>query len=309
MSDENITQKVHSILNMDLTSLQNRLKRLEPRAAARLVTEYKRFLAVKIQLNDTDAKFLSPSPLINECWHNHILDTRAYDAMFSCIGMKIHHDPDGGDDEVARDKRRKMTLNAYELYFKKKPPTDIWAMGGVKTAVVPEQTVKRKYEGGSKAVCIRPSLDSLRVAHRPAVYYVCVWFVQWLATIALKDLGVEERWIDVPNEGIQRVFYRPATVPDDERVGMPIIFVHGKVHATSPRKISAEMLTITLPLIITSFSLSMARVDPTEDRENMKITSDSDCLLCGHLLAQNANTAPKIVTFSGNIMIKTLIGR
>ncbi|KAJ3042613.1 hypothetical protein HDV00_006892 [Rhizophlyctis rosea] len=92
-----------------------------------------------------------------------------------------------------------------------------------------EQRMEITFDEGynPKAVCIRPSLDSLRVAHRPAVYYVCVWFVQWLATIALKDLGVEERWIDVPNEGIQRVFYRPATVPDDERVGMPIIFVHG----------------------------------------------------------------------------------
>ncbi|KAJ3037585.1 hypothetical protein HDV00_001472 [Rhizophlyctis rosea] len=119
---------------MDLTTLEQRIKRSDSNAPSRFIHEYKCFLVLKTQLQDTDAKFLSASPLIDECWHQHILDTRAYQQFLRDIDMDIHHDPDGGEDEAAREKRRTMMLAAYELHFGEKPPLDIWNMKGEEPA-------------------------------------------------------------------------------------------------------------------------------------------------------------------------------
>ncbi|KAJ3020424.1 hypothetical protein HDV00_002040, partial [Rhizophlyctis rosea] len=139
-------QKIEHVLNLDLTSLHHRLKRTNPLTPPHLLTEYKRFLALKLYLQDTDPKLHSPSPQINECWHHHIIDTRAYEQLQRDIGMTIHHDPDGAEDEGARRNRRRITLAAYEILFKDKPPGDVWDMGEEEGVQSEGQSTKRKYE-------------------------------------------------------------------------------------------------------------------------------------------------------------------
>ena len=55
------------------------------------------------------------SKVVDEVWHAHILDTRAYtaacEAMLGAGGL-IHHDPHGGDDAAARDARLRRTVRA-----------------------------------------------------------------------------------------------------------------------------------------------------------------------------------------------------
>ncbi|KAJ3046222.1 hypothetical protein HDV00_000034 [Rhizophlyctis rosea] len=121
-------KKIEHVLNLDLTNLEQRMKRSNPSTPSNLIIEYKRFLVLKIKLQDTNTTILSPSPLIDECWHHHILDTRHYQKMMNVVDMVIHHNPDGGEDEAARKKRRQTTLAAYEKYFATKPPADIWNM-------------------------------------------------------------------------------------------------------------------------------------------------------------------------------------
>ena len=65
-------------------------------ASAALLEDYKKFLALKAATSDFDAVLLSPSPRVDEVWHAHILDTRAYTAACEAMlgaGGFIHHDP------------------------------------------------------------------------------------------------------------------------------------------------------------------------------------------------------------------------
>ncbi|KAJ3039136.1 hypothetical protein HDV00_012542 [Rhizophlyctis rosea] len=127
-------EKIQHVLTMDLSSLEARDNREHSyhhhSKITRSITEYRRFLALKIQLDDKDAKFISPSPLVDPVWRLHILDTRAYEQMQRDIGMTIHHDPDGILDDGARKKRRKFVLTMYEVVFGEEPPREVWEMGG-----------------------------------------------------------------------------------------------------------------------------------------------------------------------------------
>lgn len=84
----------------------------------RVLNGYKIFLLLKQTFQDWDAKKLSPSIPIDRMWHQHILDTANYakDCELLC-GRMIHHDPDGGVDAEARNKRIQNTKCALRLKF------------------------------------------------------------------------------------------------------------------------------------------------------------------------------------------------
>ena len=59
-----------------LKRVQRRLGLKEREAKSALVA-YKKFLELKAEHEDWDAKKLSPPPLVDEVWHLHVLDTQA----------------------------------------------------------------------------------------------------------------------------------------------------------------------------------------------------------------------------------------
>ncbi len=81
---------------------------------------YRRYLALKMVYPE---KVLRPTPLIDEFWHAHILDTEAYAAdCQKLFGRYVHHDPYGGliDDvlvialgEALKEETRKL----FQKYF------------------------------------------------------------------------------------------------------------------------------------------------------------------------------------------------
>ena len=88
---------------------------------------YKQFIELKVVYDDWNADLLSPSLLVDQVWHLHVLDTRAYNS--SCIQLcdrLIHHDPDGDGDLSQRAKRVKKTRQVYREHFGCEPNGKIW---------------------------------------------------------------------------------------------------------------------------------------------------------------------------------------
>jgi hypothetical protein len=89
--------------------------------------EYRKFLALQLAFPGAD---IVPSKLVDEMWHQHILDTYAYhedcDAMF---GEYLHHFPyfgmRGEDDARALGDAFAETIERYRDAFGE-PPAGVW---------------------------------------------------------------------------------------------------------------------------------------------------------------------------------------
>ena len=92
------------------------------------VMAYKQFLSLKAATLDIDATKLSPPPLIDRVWHEHVLDTKHYaPACLAAFGHPIHHDPNGDADVPARARRRAATLVALKKCYPDNYDEEIWA--------------------------------------------------------------------------------------------------------------------------------------------------------------------------------------
>ena len=113
------------------TELASRLQRklgISIAEAWNRVDAYTQFLALKSACLDLDATKLSPPPLIDRVWHEHVLDTKRYaPACLSAFGHPIHHDPNGDEDVESRARRREATLVALEKVYGDAYDEEIWA--------------------------------------------------------------------------------------------------------------------------------------------------------------------------------------
>ena len=100
---------------------------------------YKQFMVLKAVCKDFDATKLSPPPLVDEIWHEHILDTRGYRAFCDAAFKQfVDHDPDGVLDCGARRVRRERTLHKLKECFEDEYDKSIWTYPL-------ENSFKRKY--------------------------------------------------------------------------------------------------------------------------------------------------------------------
>ena len=97
-----------------------------------LLDAYQKFLALKVICGDTTVpqKF-SPSPLIDQVWHRHMMYPSLYNAacakLLGPIGGVVDHDPDAAkDDPVQKRERVKRTQVAYRILFEQEAPDDLW---------------------------------------------------------------------------------------------------------------------------------------------------------------------------------------
>jgi hypothetical protein len=89
--------------------------------------EYRRFLALHLAYPHAD---IVPCKLVDEIWHQHILDTRAYhEDCDSIFGAYLHHFPyfgiRGDDDAQALKDAYTDTLDRYRQAFGE-PPDSTW---------------------------------------------------------------------------------------------------------------------------------------------------------------------------------------
>ena len=113
------------------TELASRLQRklgISAAEARKRAKAYKQFLALKAATLDIDATKLSPPPLIDSVWHEHVLDTNRYaPACLLAFGHPIHHDPNGDADVGQRALRREATLVALEKVYGDDYDEELWA--------------------------------------------------------------------------------------------------------------------------------------------------------------------------------------
>ena len=99
---------VAAAASLDLTFLEPVLSQSLPSVnIPELLEEYKKFLAIKVIAGDTsEPLLLSPSALVDQAWHAHLLSTASYSAACSALGAVIHHSLAGSQDvEMVRRKR------------------------------------------------------------------------------------------------------------------------------------------------------------------------------------------------------------
>jgi hypothetical protein len=96
--------------------------------ALRVVEEYRKFMFLCV----TAGHICTPSIIVDQAWHLHLLYTRSYwDGLCTqVLGRPIHHQPsDGGDVEDTKYAGLyERTLESYARVFGE-PPSDIWGRG------------------------------------------------------------------------------------------------------------------------------------------------------------------------------------
>ncbi len=92
------------------------------------VVEYKKFLRMMI---DDHGAWFTPSKLVDELWHRHILDSVGYCNFCERVnGAYLHHTPHYGEPHSFHDPGFTATLKAYKHKFANVPPSSIWGTVG-----------------------------------------------------------------------------------------------------------------------------------------------------------------------------------
>jgi uncharacterized membrane protein YgcG len=90
---------------------------------AKAITEYKKFMYLATTAN----VMVSPSEIVDEVWHCHLLFTQSYDSFCDLLGKKIEHVPSthSWEDFQKFAVAKERTTKLYEENFGKQP-ADIW---------------------------------------------------------------------------------------------------------------------------------------------------------------------------------------
>jgi len=101
----------------------------------KVLTAYRQFLTLKKEHKDWNATILSPSYLVDQMWHQHILDVVNYthDMMLLC-GHVVGHNPDGALDLQQKTERDETTHKALEERFANKYDKEIWGVDSTDTS-------------------------------------------------------------------------------------------------------------------------------------------------------------------------------
>lgn len=108
----------------------------DPHFAIEALKEYRCFLELKLVVEDKNADILSPSTLIDQIWHMHILDTQNYEKDCRSVMQLqmdrpdlefqfIHHSPARARDGARADRLNNTRL-AYKVRFFQDPDARFW---------------------------------------------------------------------------------------------------------------------------------------------------------------------------------------
>ena len=146
-----------SAMALDLGFLVPTLSSMLPPSVdiKQLIEEYKKFLVIKVISKDTQCPLnLSPSALIDQVWHEHILHTAKYREACTALGVFIDHDPSGATEEDdKREERLLLTKTHYSLIFNTKAPSKFWELSFEQHPDVIRKT-RRRLRGGMQIFVI-----------------------------------------------------------------------------------------------------------------------------------------------------------
>eukprot|EP01043_Picozoa_sp_COSAG02_P029112 COSAG02_NODE_1797_length_10902_cov_25.030177_8_plen_678_part_00 len=123
-----------TVVAVELPLKQSQCRNKEPLAlivmedTAAAVVEYKKFLRLMIDQNN---EWFTPSKLVDELWHRHILDSERYMEFCQQVaGEYLHHVPHYGKPHAYHNPGYATTLKAYETKFGEAPAENIWGIMG-----------------------------------------------------------------------------------------------------------------------------------------------------------------------------------
>lgn len=100
------------------------------RFTERAIREYRRFIFLMAEAGHG----VSPSPVIDQVWHLHLIYTRSYwdELCAGIVGRPLHHHPSqpGQGDGAKFEGWYEQTLASYRRLFGEAPPADIWPPAG-----------------------------------------------------------------------------------------------------------------------------------------------------------------------------------
>lgn len=109
----------HSVVTTHpLFQIANTIATANGYKATELLEEFRRFLALKAILKDSDASLISPTPLMDTLWHAAILNTKLYDQLQQEYGIKIHHNPEGASQTASETNKRQKRLVEMKKWYK-----------------------------------------------------------------------------------------------------------------------------------------------------------------------------------------------
>jgi len=134
------------------------------------IEEYKKF----IYLLCVSPSSLTPSEVVDQVWHLHLVYTRSYWASLcdGVLGRPIHHEPTTGGQAQARlfEDQYAQTLSLYEAEFGYEPPAQFWPLAPFATLPSHRWVDRRNYWLIPKRAALRggflctTNLANLRVA-------------------------------------------------------------------------------------------------------------------------------------------------
>jgi hypothetical protein len=161
-SNSNLWQRIQGF-NLDVTGdeypFSARLGRengWSHEQAAAAIEEYKKF----IYLICVSPSPLTPSEVVDQVWHLHLLYTRSYwtGLCGDVLGRPIHHEPTRGGEAQASHflDRYADTRSSYEHEFECTPPAEFWPLVSEHFAAAP-----RPQETNRKSCWIAPESSGL----------------------------------------------------------------------------------------------------------------------------------------------------
>lgn len=127
---QNPIQVYNQLNDMDLHVIEFKLSQADLKGYS--VQEVKREGLRFMALMAASKKSLTPSPLVDEVWHQCILDTKTYFKMSNLFGRYIHHNPASGTKKEMKANAIHFwnTIDLYEKNFGKlnKRALGIWGL-------------------------------------------------------------------------------------------------------------------------------------------------------------------------------------
>eukprot|EP00956_Cyclotella_meneghiniana_P026739 scaffold58585_cov65-Cyclotella_meneghiniana.AAC.3 len=129
----------------------------------RVLNAYRQFLHLKKCYEDWDATQLSPSYLVDQMWHQHILDVTNYchDMMLLC-GHVVGHNPDGVLDVGGKKIRDINTRRGLEDLFRGSYDAEIWGIQ-IQSNTNTGNAANNRSEAGSNTASTEDNTLTIRV--------------------------------------------------------------------------------------------------------------------------------------------------
>jgi len=128
--------------------------------ALRAISEYKKF----VYLGVVGEGNVTPSKVIDQVWHEHMLFTKAYrDFCADVLNTEFDHFPElipVVEQTEVFNRQYHYTVDFYKAEFGKNPPTDIWGLPKFDQRTVSRQSVSsvRSRDNSSSAYADEPAL-------------------------------------------------------------------------------------------------------------------------------------------------------